>query len=302
MAVLPRVYHHINIHAQANGRWSYTDPPLATLPPDLRDIYGPDPGWPWFGFDLDQQELRIIAALSGDGPLLEVFANGYDIHTLNTCDIFGIPYPTNKANPHTAPEDAAWRKRYGWQGKEDRRRVFAKTYVYRLNYGGDPKTPVAGGKALGLTGNQTMQLGHAYLGAHPRLNRWRQGTIGHAATQGETRTFMGRRRRYLQGGDIRARQALDHPVQAGGQDIANTIVIQVKDEFGNNVYYVYGMHDSQNWGVRREAWEEVTAGIKQIVLQAWHIGDADMVIPGTWKQACDVCGTVGKLGGCPCLP
>lgn len=125
-----RCYPQINIHTQAGGRHSTTNPPLATLPSDLRDILVPDPGQVWIGWDWDQQEPRIQRGESQSRVLGAAFDAGVDIHTTFVCDLYGWTYPSNLTNPHTAPEDGAWRQAHNWQGKDDPRRVFAKTTRY----------------------------------------------------------------------------------------------------------------------------------------------------------------------------
>src|SRR5574343_332273 len=135
--VIDRVYHHISIHSQADARWSYTDPPLATIPPDLRDIYEPDPGWPWLSWDWDQIELRLQMAYAGDTPLYEAFQKGWDVHLLAACNIFGWAYPPEPTDPfHKGyAKNKAWLEEHGFQpcnhphecAKDDRRRHFGKT-------------------------------------------------------------------------------------------------------------------------------------------------------------------------------
>ena len=88
--------------------------------------------------DWDAVELRIQASIANDKPMLDVFANRWDPHTLNMCDFLGYPYPVNKRDPHNAPEDEEWRTKLDWRGKDDLRRRFAKTFVFRLIYRGDP--------------------------------------------------------------------------------------------------------------------------------------------------------------------
>src|ERR1700675_2630097 len=95
-----RVHPRFGIHAQANHRWSTTNPPLGQLPSHLEPLFQPDDGWPWFGWDWDGQELRIIASEAGDKPLLEAFERGEDVHTNTTCEVFGYPYPPDRARPH----------------------------------------------------------------------------------------------------------------------------------------------------------------------------------------------------------
>lgn len=125
-----RCYPQINIHTQAGGRHSTTKPALATLPNDLRDILIPDLGQVWIGWDWDQQEPRIQRAESQSRILGAAFDAGVDIHTTFVCDLYGWAYPTDLRDPHTAEADEGWRRDHSWNGKDDPRRVFAKTTRY----------------------------------------------------------------------------------------------------------------------------------------------------------------------------
>lgn len=284
-AILDRVYPRFATHTQDNARWSTTKPPMATLPDDLRYLYMPDPDWPWFGWDWDQQELRIIAALAKDKPLLDIFRNGWDVHTLNCCDIFGIPYPPNKKDPHGSGECRGWRERYGWKGKDDLRRVFAKRFVYRLNYGGDPRTAgdIPGARTLGLTPTRLVAASRAFLGAHPALAAWRRRIESETLRTKCVRSFVGRRRMLHGQGKPIIRAAYDYPMQAGGVEMYNLTIIAIVQKFGSKVQFKYGMHDSQAWGIHRPIFHMDTfLGIREIVERKWTINGEDIIIPGSF--------------------
>ena len=115
---------NVKLFSQDTGRWSQTGPPDAQLPVKMRKLKGVDPGWPQIGYDLSNAELRIVAELSGDEMFLKAFAEGWDLHTTNCCEIFGWEYPPNmvKKAIHYGPECEEWRLKYEWQGEEDARR------------------------------------------------------------------------------------------------------------------------------------------------------------------------------------
>jgi DNA polymerase-1 len=279
-----RFYPDQLIHAQASGRWSTNDPPLAQLPSDLRDIVCADPGTVWLGWDWDQIELRINAALSGDAPSIEAFAQDWDIHTLNACDLFGLPYPPNRVDPHTAEDAAVWRELVRWQGKDDLRRVFAKRFVYRLDYGGDPARAgdVPGAKVLGLTSSLLVRASNRYLAQHPQKAEWRRQIATEATTTRISRTFAGRRRRLLGDGKKAIREAFNQPMQGGVVDIFNTTFIQLKDACPW-LEWAYGMHDSQNWACPVGRVTETLPKLRSIIEQEWDIAGIKTRFPATYK-------------------
>lgn len=283
--VVERVHPRFAIHAQANHRWSTTDPPLAQLPAHLETLLTPDEGWPWFMWDWDTQELRIIAAEARDEPLLTAFREGWDVHTLTTCEVFGYPYPPNKVDPHLAPENAEWRAQIGWLGKKDGRRTFAKQFFYSLNYGKKPKNAIhiPGAKALGFTGPKLEEAARRLLAAHPALAAWRIAQRDRALRTRKAEDFLGGRRVFSSTGDELVRAAYDFPMQAGGVRMFNRTLLAVTRGFPGKVQFVYQQHDSMVLAVHESIWtEETRVTLARIATREWNIRGVPLVIPATF--------------------
>ena len=288
--------------AQNTGRWSTVDPPLAQLPHSLREGLIPDKGWKWVEFDFDQIELRIIAALAQDQPLLEAFAKGYDPHLLNACEFFGMdkpPVPTkqkmtwavnevmrvgyNDLTPEEY-ETIKWVIRYNYQGSDDPKRLFAKPAVYRLCYGGTPQgapsTP--GAASTGLTAIQLVRASQAWVNAHPAIKRFWSQIERTALKHRQLRTFLGRRWNFL-GHDLKRiqRQMADFPMQGAVADIMNITLIQIKKALGDRVRMSYTMHDSLKLQVRDNiaTIDSDIQTIKGIAEQEWDVGGVKMSFP-----------------------
>jgi len=288
--LVDRLHPEFHIHAQANARWSTLNPPMAQLPADLRDIVMPDEGTGWLEWDWDQFELRINAATCGDLPSLEAFANGYDIHTLNACDLFGLSYPTDKRDPHKSPTNAEWRLNVKWEGKDDPRRVFAKRFVYRLDYGGDPARAgdIPGARALGLTSTTLVQASNRYLSQHPAKARWRRDTrlrISRPPGGGVpyAENFLGRKRRISESGPAAWRIAFDYPMQSGVSDVANLTAIRIERELPW-LELMYQMHDGWKYQCPLERLEDTEPLLKSIVESEWNVYGTKVVFPATFKR------------------
>lgn len=260
-----RVYPEIKIHAQASGRWSITNPPLQQFPDHLQDLLIPDPGEVWIGYDWDQIELRLLAALSGDEPYLSAFRRGDDVHTLNATAIFGPP----SGNPDI----------------DSTRRSFAKRFVYRLNYGGDARTAgdIPGAKLLGLTPRALVDASNRYLAAHPAMARWRVQTAAEAQRTRVSRTFTGRRRRLLGDGKSAIREAYNHPMQGGVADILNLATVQIAAR-APWATLVYTCHDAAIWAGEASRAVELRGIIEEVVTQEWEIGNVRLSIPVKFKS------------------
>ena len=296
-----RLYASFHPWAQNTGRWSTVDPPLAQLPHSLRKGLVPDKGWKWVELDWDQIELRIIAALANDIPLLEAFAMGYDPHLLNACEFFGMekpPIPTKQMmtwaikeqytlnNDFTLEEveTMQWVLHYNYQGSDDPRRLFAKPAVYRLCYGGTPKgaPSIPGAASTGLSSVQLIRASQAWINAHPAIKRFWSNIERTALKHRQLRTFLGRRWNFL-GHDLKRiqRQMADFPMQGAVADIMNITLIQIKEALGDKVRLSYTMHDSLKLQVRDSiaTVDSDIQMIKEIAEQEWDVAEVKMSFP-----------------------
>lgn len=280
-----RLYPQFKIHAQASGRWSTTDPPMAQLPSDLRDIVCPDEGCAWIIFDWDGIELRLMATLAQDQPYLLAFAQGWDVHTLNACTLFQLPLPPDRVDPHRSAATEAWRELVSWQGKDDTRRVFAKRFNFRLNYGGDPKKAgdIPGAQLLGLTPLKLVKASENLLAAHPAIATWRRQAAQDARQNGVSYTFMGRRRRLLGEGKAIEREAFNHPLQGGVADMFNITFLAIVDALPY-VEFMFQLHDSFYWQVPLAQVDVAEETIRRIAEREWDVYGTAMTVPVTMKR------------------
>src|SRR5690606_14420737 len=58
---------------------------------DIRKSFVADKGSVFLSFDYSQQELRILAALSGEEQMVQSFNANSDIHKLTASEIFNVP-------------------------------------------------------------------------------------------------------------------------------------------------------------------------------------------------------------------
>ena len=259
--IVSRVYPTINLHTQASGRHSTTNPPLTTLPDDLTDLVLPELGHIEWGYDWDQIELRIIAAEANDAPLLKAFDSQHDIHTLNACDIFGLRYPPDLVDPNRACQEddplASWQQDTHWKGKKDLRRRFAKVFVYRLLYGAKPETcaDIPGIVVLGLDQRGLVRASENWLNRHPAIRTYQRWLSEQASKTGQVYSFMGRRRTLQETGDEAARQAMNHPMQGGCMDVYEETMYFLDHFYYPVLKFRWGAHDSQKWDMRLEDFE-----------------------------------------------
>lgn len=284
-----RCHPSINFHTQAGGRHSTTRPPLATLPGDLRNLVLPDPGEVWIGWDWDQQEPRIQRAESGSHVLGRAFDEGEDIHTTFVCQLYGWPYPTNRRDPHSDPLDGEWRDRVGWQGKDDARRVFAKTTRYEINYGGDGTQAAKKAIRMGVMPEVAKRAATVLLQSDPELATWFRKVEKQVMETHIVRSWDGGRRVFYwvdasMPGMVAEmkRQARNFPPQGGGSGLYNLTIVEITEKVPE-VKFVYGMHDSQWWRTDARDWLKPYLRIREIVTQARLINGMAVPFPASFK-------------------
>ena len=283
-----RIYPKMHPWTQKNARWSTVDPPIAQLPKVVRPMLVPDPGWPWLVFDWKNIELRIIAYVANDEPLIHMLENNEDAHTVHMCQFFDYPMPADLTNPGA---DKAWAEAIRWQGGADIRRTFTKRLIFRLCYGGDPELAhtVPGANKLmseGITKGSLIEGSHRWLGKHPALVTYWDKLIEDLKT-GTLRTALGRRRTFLATNwKKRIREGKDFPMQATVSDIKNWLVAQLYKR-RDIVRFVKEMHDSVTTAIREDAWDEGEAYVRGLALRPWIINGREVVFPADFEPRRD---------------
>lgn len=270
--IVERVYPNFAIHTQKNARWSTTNPPLAQLPGDLRDIIIPDEGECWPHWDWKGMELHFLECHSGSRILKDAHDNGVDLHTWTMCKMFGFQLPPNLKDPFGDPVNQPWRDRYGLKSSGDPRRVFSKSARFEMNYGGTGATAASKAIRMGLSKTEVNRALNNLLTADVDYYRWRQTIERQVKATRIIRTFTGRPRRFLSIGQQHGtavpakvvREALDYPMQAGVSDVANLTIIEMTKRFPQ-LMLSWTMHDAQYYHCKvADLTPELIAGIKEV--------------------------------------
>lgn len=187
------------------GRIACNDPNLTQVPKDAayRACFGGEPGRALVIADYSQQELRILAAVSGDAALGEVFHRGGDLHRTTAATVFGIP------------EDAVTAEQ----------RAAAKQLNFGLMYGmGAPGFARATGTDL-ATAKDTMAR---YFAAFPKVADWLSEAEATGKRTGRARTVLGRVRALsTDAGPALATLSRNAPIQGAGADMTKLAMAEV---------------------------------------------------------------------------
>lgn len=136
--------------------------------PNIRSMFGPDPGFTFFDMDLDRADLQVVVWESGETDWMAAMRLGVDMHLLNV-------YTIDRAEPPPMEELVETHPKY-WdhRGPRKHKREFAKVFCHATNYVGGAKTVAA------HTGRSVVEIDRAqklWFGAHPGVQRWHQRTL-----------------------------------------------------------------------------------------------------------------------------
>jgi DNA polymerase-1 len=115
----------VKITGTKTFRYAYADPALQQYPPEIRHLFQAKPGCVFIAADYSQLEARILAYLSRDAISIEAFTQNEDVHAQNARDLFGFTLDYWQRLEPT---------------KKKAHRNFAKSFLYRISYGGEGQT------------------------------------------------------------------------------------------------------------------------------------------------------------------
>jgi DNA polymerase I len=274
-----RVHTNYEQVATTTGRLSSTNPNLQNIPvrteigKRIRRAFIPKPGGFLLSADYSQIELRVMAHLSEDEILLDVFASGEDIHAETAARIFSV-------------EGSALSNRH---------RSVAKMVNYGLSYG----MGAAGlAERLNVPVPEAQEVIDAYLNQFSGVSTFLEQIVAHAHADGFTTTMFGRRRYLPELGSgnprirsIGERQALNAPIQGSAADIMKLAMIAVAhllEEEAPGARMILTVHDELVFEVDQGREQEVGRLVERAMT-----GVCDMKVPlavdlswgATWSDA-----------------
>ncbi|WP_029734330.1 DNA polymerase I [Deferrisoma camini] len=211
---------HTTFHqtVTATGRLSSSNPNLQNVPVRgeegrrIREAFVADAGCVLVSADYSQVELRILAHMSRDPELIEVFRAGRDVHTETASRIFGVPADR----------------------VDSRMRREAKTVNFGILYG---MSPFGLARQLGVTHETARNLIDAYFRQFAGVRTFLSELVERARRTGYAETLFGRRRpipelrsRNRAQREFGERLAVNTPIQGTAADLIKTAMIRVRRE------------------------------------------------------------------------
>lgn len=211
-----RCHASINTLQARTGRMSITGIPAQTLPSGdwiIRRCFISDPGQRMVSVDYAAQELRVLAALSGDKTMIRAFKDGSDLHLMTAQAAWGA----------SVTKDSVYRK-------------YAKIVNFGRVYGGGARTV---SEQTGLTFMQAKKVVEAFDKRYPGVREFSDYLANLAGQQGFITTPSGR---VLPVDRDRGYSALNYMVQSTSRDVTCRGIIKLH-KAGLTPYMRLPIHD-----------------------------------------------------------
>ena len=263
----------------ATGRLSSSDPNLQNIPirgedgKEIRKAFIPEPGCLFFSADYSQIELRVMAHLSQDPQMIEVFREGKDLHAATAANIYKKPIEEVTREERTKSKRANFGIIYG-------------ITVFGL------------AERLDIPRDEAKMLIDGYFETFPQVHDYMEKSKEIARQQGYVTTLFGRRR-YLP--DINSansvvrgfaeRNAINAPIQGTAADIIKVAMIHICQRFkaeGIKSKMILQVHDELNFSVYPDEKEKVERIVLEEMQNAFHMSVplvADSGFGENWLEA-----------------
>ncbi len=256
-----RLHTTFNQAIAATGRLSSSDPNLQNIPIRtelgqlLRVAFVARGGWKLVSADYSQIDLRVVAHVSGDKKMIELFGAGEDIHRATAAEINKIPLS---------------------QVSQKIRRT-AKELNFGVIYG---MGTFGFASRTGISREDAKKFIDAYFERFQGVASYMQKTKEFAREKGYVETEIGRRRYIpeinspnfqVQSGA--ERMAINMPIQGLSSDIMKIAMLRIDEAFGadSEVKMLLQIHDEIILEVKEERAKVVAEKIKTILEDAYTL-------------------------------
>ena len=236
-----RVHPKINSLQARTGRMSINNPPLQQLPSGgdaIRRMFLAEEGCRMASIDFSGVELRVLAALSQDPVMLQVFRDGADLHQ-TTADSTGVS------------------------------RKIAKTVNFGKVYGAGPKTL---SRQSGLSLDEAQKVCDLFDSTYKGVTEYSH-KLAYPIKKGIRNYIITHTGRKLPVDAERPYAALNYCIQSTARDVLGRAMLKISDA-GLWDYAVLPIHDEILFSFPKEAAEELCreAGVvMEMVLNDVHI-------------------------------
>lgn len=222
------------------GRFSCSKPNLQQIPSKgegsvFRTFFTAPEGRSLVTCDYSQQEMRVLAQMSGDETLLEAYISGKDLHSLTASQMYGIPYTDDFKDVH-----------------KDLRQS-AKAINFGLVYGRGPHSLA---QQLSVSVEEAQDLVKRYFEKLPKVGKWLEEAAKFGIENNYVETLLGRKRYFTPADPAdpnfnKAKSSIERasknmPIQGTSADMTKLAMINISKKFkevGIDGGIIHTLHD-----------------------------------------------------------
>jgi len=275
-----RLHTSYNQTITATGRVSSSNPNLQNIPAgssgyaaEIRKGFLAAKGYKLVSIDYSQIELRVVAHLSGDKTMLEVFKKGEDIHTATAMQLYGIDDPSKVT-------------------KEMRRD--AKTINFGVLYG---LSSFGLSERVDMTRSEAADFIKKYFKVFSSVEQYLKKVVAETRTNGYTHNELGRKRYFPEINasqfQVRAaaeRAAINMPMQSLAADIFKISMNKIEQTIGlqsEEIKLLLQVHDELVFEIKESEVLKYATEIKKIMQDAYKLKVplvADVKVGDNWGE------------------
>ena len=262
-----------HLPTQASFRWSTIGPNITGWPREcicpscprgehewteqcwsVRNILMPDPGYVMVSWDHDNAEGRVHDIIVNDQEAIKAHLTGLDLHTITCCKMFKYDMPSNLFNPHTSVEDAAWRAKYHWQGKDTKQRVLAKNFNHGSKYSTSWTfiNEIPGVEQYNVTKNELRGLAEAYILSKGDVWNNKLRIMDQIRRNRIARSLYGGRRIFFDSSTETGREGFSHMISGTVSQYNNQTLIALDEMLGDCMLFMHNAHDGNKIQIRED--------------------------------------------------
>ena len=201
-----RIHCTYNLHGTETGRLSSSEPNMQNIPRDkiIKNLFVAQPGYRLVQFDYSQAELRVLAWLSQDQFLKNVYLEGRDLHDSVATQMFGPDFTKEQ-------------------------RVQAKTINFGIAYGRGPANLA---QVFKIPIHEAKRLIDNWFRQMPGVDKWIQRQRRAAVGSTPPTTVLGRERHFVITHENYAHvqnEGVNFPIQSIASDMTLMSLLAIHD-------------------------------------------------------------------------
>lgn len=266
--------------AANTGRLASTNPNLQNIPvtsefgQKIKSCFQASEGHVLLSFDYSQQELRILAHLTGEEKLIQAFNDKQDVHTITASQLFDTPY------------DEVTKQQ----------RTVGKTINFGIIYG---MSSFGLSKSLSIPVDQAQVFIDTFYATYPKIKTFYDEYFKNAKIHKYVETMLGRRRNVFEFpgqkfiSNAMHRVLLNYPIQGSAADLMKKAMIDVYTDVvtkNKNLHLLLQIHDDLVFEVTemdKKELDELVDLIKTTMCSVYPLSvpiDVDVKIGTRWGE------------------